>query len=236
MPCGGEVVGAFGWIEGVDGFAGGGPEAVDGSLGGLAERGLELGGEATSGAAKTPAMSPPLPSAAQWCARMLLLSIICRRSASPPPSAKASSITSHRRDAVQRRNWRNIEFQLPNSAGRSRHGAPVRPIRKMASSTRRWLRASLPPRPQAGSTKGPKKDHSSSVSSPRINADLRARDRRGISSASGWDSHTFRLSTRPKPSQCYAPLKPGRHWTSMRGRALDDWTVHRRATCLRSGR
>lgn len=98
---------------------------------------VELAREATSRAAKTLAMLPPLPPAAQWCARMLVLSIIRRRSASPPPSAKASSITSHNPDAVQRRNWRNTEFQLPSSAGRSRHGAPVRAIQKMASSTRR---------------------------------------------------------------------------------------------------
>jgi hypothetical protein len=33
-----------------------------------------------------------------------------------------------------------------------------------------------------------KKDHSSSVSSPRINADLHARDQLGITPAPGWES------------------------------------------------
>lgn len=146
---------------------------------------VELGREATSRAPQTRSMIPPLPPAAQWCARMLVLSIICRRSAPPPPSAKASSITSHSPDAVQRRNWRNTEFQLPTSPGKSRHGAPVRAIQKMASSTRRWSRAGLPPSGLADTTKGSKKDHSSSVSRPRINADLHYRDQRGITPQAG---------------------------------------------------
>ncbi|MXP66101.1 IS3 family transposase, partial [Roseomonas sp. M0104] len=128
----------------------------------------------------------PFPPAAWWCARMLVLSIICRRSASPPPSAKASTITCHGRDAVQRRNWRNTGFQSPSSAGRAGHGAPVRAIQQMASSTRRWPRADLPPSELAETAKGTKTDHASSVTSPRINANLHARDQRRITSMSGW--------------------------------------------------
>jgi hypothetical protein len=157
---------------------------------------VELAREANARAVKTLPMSPPLPPAAQWCARMLVLwpvadlrsPIICRRSASPPPSARASSITAHRPEPVHRRNGRNTEFQLPGPAGRSRHGAPVRAIQKMASGTRRWSRAGLPPSGLADTTKGSKKHHSSSVSRPRINADLHARDQLGITYGLGWES------------------------------------------------
>jgi hypothetical protein len=45
--------------------------------------------------------------------------------------------------------------------------------------------------------KGSKKDHSSSVSSPRINADLHARDQLGFTPAAGWESPDRRLSTQP---------------------------------------
>mgnify|MGYP003589839735 CR=1 FL=1 len=40
----------------------------------------------------------------------------------------------------------------------------------------------------ADTTKGSKKDHSSSVSSPRINADLHTEDQRGITPAPAWES------------------------------------------------
>jgi hypothetical protein len=48
--------------------------------------------------------------------------------------------------SAQRRNCRKIEFQLPNSSGRSRHGAPVRINQNTPSSTRRWLCGGRPPR------------------------------------------------------------------------------------------
>ena len=40
--------------------------------------------------------------------------------------------------------WRCTKFQLPSSSGRSRQGAPVRAIQKMASSVRRWSRGGRP--------------------------------------------------------------------------------------------
>jgi hypothetical protein len=50
----------------------------------------------------------------------------------------ASRITSQMLPlSAQRRDCRKIEFQLPNSSGRSRHGAPVRINQNTASSTRR---------------------------------------------------------------------------------------------------
>ena len=67
---------------------------------------MELGREATARTAKALAISPPFPPAAQWCARMVVLSIICKAAASGSASANASRITSHMPDTVQRRNWR----------------------------------------------------------------------------------------------------------------------------------
>jgi hypothetical protein len=69
----------------------------------------------------------------------------------------------------------------------------LRAIQKMASSTRRWSRAGLPPSGPADTTKSSKKEHSSSVSSPRINADLHARDQRGITPAAVWESPSRRF-------------------------------------------
>lgn len=62
-------------------------------------------------AAKSLEMSPCLAQAAQWRGRTTVLSIVCRRSALPPPSAKASNIVSDRQEAAQRRDWRSTEFQ-----------------------------------------------------------------------------------------------------------------------------
>ena len=67
-----------------------------------------------------------------------------------------------------------------------RHCVPVRAIQKMVSRSRRGSRASRPPRGRR-TTKGSKKDHSSSVRKPRIKADRHARDRLGLTTAPGWD-------------------------------------------------
>jgi hypothetical protein len=45
---------------------------------------MDLGRKATFRAAKTLARSPPLAPAEQWCARMIVLSIICRLGLPPP--------------------------------------------------------------------------------------------------------------------------------------------------------
>jgi hypothetical protein len=100
---------------------------------------------------------------------MMVASIICRVASHIPLPARASRITSQTPLSAHRRNCRKIEFQLPNSSGRSRHGAPVRINQKTASSTRRWLRGGRPPR---RIRKGSKYAHSSSVISPRIKAAL----------------------------------------------------------------
>jgi hypothetical protein len=71
--------------------------------------GMDFGRKATARAAKSLVLSPPLAPAAQWCARMTVLSTICTASL-PPPSASASSIRSQRPLAVQRRHCRCTEF------------------------------------------------------------------------------------------------------------------------------
>jgi hypothetical protein len=61
---------------------------------------------------------------------------------------------------------------LPNTAGKSRHGAPVRQIQSMPSNLCRWFLGGRPPREQGAVTKGAKIAHSSSVISPRITVGL----------------------------------------------------------------
>jgi hypothetical protein len=56
----------------------------------------------------------------------MVASIICNVASATPLPASASRITSQMPLSAQRRDCRKIEFQLPNSSGRSRHGAPVR--------------------------------------------------------------------------------------------------------------
>jgi len=140
---------------------------------------VDFGREATARAAKSLVLSPPFPPAAQWCARTMVLSIICTVSL-PPPSARAASMRSQSPLAVHRRNWRCTEFQLPSSSGRSRQGAPVRAIQKMASSVRRWSRGGRPRSGPASVTKGSKNVHSASLNRPRITADLLHEDQRRI--------------------------------------------------------
>jgi len=51
--------------------------------------GMDFGRKATARAAKSLVLSPPLAPAAQWCARMTVLSTICTASL-PPPAASAT--------------------------------------------------------------------------------------------------------------------------------------------------
>jgi len=72
-----------------------------------------------------------------------------------------------------RRNCFHTEFHLPNAAGKSRHGAPVRQIQSIPSSLCRWFTGGRPPREEAVVRNGAKIAHSSSVISPRITVDLK---------------------------------------------------------------
>ena len=121
--------------------------------------GVDLGRKATARAAKSLIFGPPFAPAAQWCARMTVLSTICTPPL-PPPSARASSITSHSPLVVQRRYCLWIEFQLPSSSGKSRQGAPVRAIQNTASSVRRWSTGGRPRKAPRSITNGSKNAHS----------------------------------------------------------------------------
>jgi hypothetical protein len=99
--------------------------------------GVDLGREPTARTANTVAMNPPLPPAACWCARTMVLSIICIVLSEASLSVSAARITSQTAPSVHRRYWRKTEFQLPISGGRSRQAAPVRVTHRIASSTRR---------------------------------------------------------------------------------------------------
>ena len=128
---------------------------------------------------------------------MTVASIICRAASHSPLPASDSRITSQTPLSAHRRNCRKIEFQLPNSSGRSRHGAPVRINQKTASSTRRWLCGGRPPR---RIRKGSKYAHSSSVISPRIKAAL---PQRAALNQFTIPASTD-LSTRPSLSGCHS--------------------------------
>jgi hypothetical protein len=61
---------------------------------------------------------------------------------------------------------------LPNAAGKSRHGAPVRQIQSTPSNLYRWFLGGRPPREEGVVSKDAKIAHSSSVISPRITVGL----------------------------------------------------------------
>ena len=98
----------------------------------------------------------------------MVLSIICNMSI--VPAAVGQRLKQKVPDARLRTSDRcfHTEFHLPNAAGKSRHGAPVRQIQSMPSSLCRWFMGGRPPRDEAVIRNGAKIAHSSSVISPRI--------------------------------------------------------------------
>jgi hypothetical protein len=130
---GGEAVDQGFRLRAVVDLAGGRDEAqrvaqsVDGDV--------DLGGQAAARAPDRLILNPPFPPAACWCARMIVASMIrCSRSGS---SIRISKRRDHTPFWAQRRKRRKTEFQLPNSAGKSRQGAPVRHTQSTASTNRR---------------------------------------------------------------------------------------------------
>ena len=75
---------------------------------------MDFGAEPAAGTAESLGLGPPFSPPAQRCARMMVLSIICSMSRSPPLSASACKMTSHTPERHQRGNCRQTEFQLPN--------------------------------------------------------------------------------------------------------------------------
>ena len=106
---------------------------------------LLLGGGAAPSAADAVHRRPPVPPAACWCARLVVLSMLCH---SPSISvARAVNRAAQRPLFDQRSKRLNTVCQGPNSSGRSRHGTPVRRHHTTASKHRR---SSAPGRPRRG--------------------------------------------------------------------------------------
>jgi hypothetical protein len=109
-----------------------------------------------------------------------------------------SSIRFHRPLAVQRRYCRCTEFQLPSSSGRSRRGAPVRAIQRMASGVRRWSRGGRPRKTAVSMTNGAKNAHSSSLKRPRTKVTSTAEISFESCYPASRESPSDALSTRPR--------------------------------------
>lgn len=75
---------------------------------------------------------PPARVAPCACTRIAVLSIM-RLSSSRCAALSPSQIAFHRPFLVQARNRSYTDFQRPNAVGRSRQGAPVRKIQRIAS-------------------------------------------------------------------------------------------------------
>jgi hypothetical protein len=102
-------------------------EGVDGDM--------DFRGRAAARAADRLNLGPPFPPAECWCARTIVASMMTlSRSGS---SLTCSRIRDHTPLLHQREKRRKTEFQAPNSAGRSRHGTPVRPIQRTPSTNLR---------------------------------------------------------------------------------------------------
>jgi hypothetical protein len=100
--------------------------------------------------------------AACWWARMAVLSIMT--SSRSGSWLSAWNTRSQTPVLVQRANRVNVVCQLPNSGGRSRQGAPVRPIHSTASTNRRLSRAVTPRSPALPGSKAWIRAHWSSRS------------------------------------------------------------------------
>ena len=76
---------------------------TDGKTYGVAAE-MDFGGEAATRTAEGLELNPPFSPAAQRCARIVVLSIICNASSSPPLSASPCNRASQTPDSHQRRN------------------------------------------------------------------------------------------------------------------------------------
>jgi len=116
---------------------------------GVAERiddAVQLGGESAARAAQSlRAVFFWAPAACWWARTAVLSSITSSRSRSP---LRASKMRSQTPSLAQRAKRTYVVCQLPNSAGRSRQGAPVRAIHNTASKNKR-LSLAVAPRSEA---------------------------------------------------------------------------------------
>src|SRR5262245_17841740 len=112
-----------------------------------ADPGVDLGGEAAAAAAEGLLLLPACavspffaPAASRW-ARMMVEARISHSRSGSCSASKAFPQTPFR---AQRSKRLQAEFQLPKRSGRSRQGAPVLPIQRMASTKRRLSLARCP--------------------------------------------------------------------------------------------
>lgn len=101
--------------------------------------------------------------AACWCARTTVLSSISTSISRSPLTA--ATIRCHTPDLPHRLNLMYVVCQLPSSAGKSRHGEPVRTIHSTASKNSRLSRAVAPRSPTLPGNSGSSFFHWSSRSS-----------------------------------------------------------------------
>ena len=101
--------------------------------------GVDLGREPAARAAKSLVLSPPFAPAAQWCARMTVLSTICTKSLLPT-SASISSIRSQSPLVVQRRNAcaRSLSCQFVRQVTPWRRLSAVRSTRRSELAWGGW--------------------------------------------------------------------------------------------------
>ena len=103
---------------------------------------VQLGAQPPARAPDGLILSPPFAPAACWWARtMVESSMTYSKSGS---SAKALKRLSHTPAFDQREKRRKVLFQAPTSAGKSRHGAPVRATHSTDSTNRRLFRPVTP--------------------------------------------------------------------------------------------
>jgi hypothetical protein len=124
----------------------------------------------TQAAARTPDRlifaSPFLAPAACWCARTMVESMI--RYSKSGSSTRASKMRCQTPFLAQRRKRWNTLFQWPNSAGRSRHGAPARTSHSTASTNKRLSSPCRPLSPSLPGISGSMRCHCALVSARRI--------------------------------------------------------------------
>ena len=130
----------------------------------------DLGRQPAARSADGLILSPPLAPAPCWWTRTIVPSIITySKSGSSDKELKRLSKTPF---CAQRRKRRNTEFQGPNRACRSRHGAPVRAIHNIASRTRRLSAPVRPGSPGLPGRSGASRAHCASLKISRSKADL----------------------------------------------------------------
>jgi hypothetical protein len=125
---------------------------------------VQLGREATAGAAQCLSVLPPLAPAACWWARTTVASSICSRSSPAPLPARAANTASNRPRSRQRAKRRQTVFHRPYRSATARQLAPSRARHRMPS---RWRRVAWLGRPRSVASIGSTSSHSTSVRSPR---------------------------------------------------------------------